>query len=1331
MKFKSNIFLLLPLFISPNMSGQCLTSLSFGPGTITESFENIPVSGNNPAWIDMGGGWTVPVTNFIFPSGLILSAPSPNSSDAVDQVVLGNWSLGDATWAVCNSTVSSAADLPGGSSYIGLMDNPMSVTFTFPSDASEVGLYVESCPGVIILTALNDSNVVIGTCSVNGTGDVSNWKNNFLGFKSADGDIAKITISGNWVILDLLSFRLATISVSLPSNHFCAGASCNVSYTPSGKFNADNVFTAQQSDASGSFTNPINIGALNSNAGGIIPATIAANTPDGIGYRIRVVSNSPNILGFDNGKNIAIGAPILSCPLNITVNTSAGQCGANVNYSATVVPDTSTITYSISSENFFSVGTTSVTATATNNCGTSTCSFNVTVVDNTLPVAVCKNITVQLDASGNASITAANIDGGSTDICGIKSTTIDKSNFNCSNIGANNVILTVTDVNGNVSTCTAIVTVADKIAPTAVCKNITVQLDASGNASITAANIDGGSTDICGIKSTTIDKSNFNCSNIGANNVILTVTDVNGNVSTCTAIVTVADKIAPTAVCKNITVQLDASGNASITAANIDGGSTDICGIKSTTIDKSNFNCSNIGANNVILTVTDVNGNVSTCTSTVTVNDLIAPVAVCKNISVTLVSGTATITAANIDGGSTDACGIKTTTIDKSTFTSANMGANAVVLTITDINGNVSTCTSTVTVKNLTIPVAVCKNISVTLVNGTATITAANVNGSTDNSGVASTTINKSNFTCANIGANSVILTLTDVNGNVSTCTATVNVIGSIPAVTVNNATVCAGVSALLTASGATTYSWSTGSAANPLSISPASTTSYTVTGTSAGCMGTAVARVTVNPKPTVTVNNATVCAGVWATLTASGATMYSWSIGSVANLLSISPASTTSYIVTGTSAGCSGTAVARVTVNPIPTVTISQSVLPEFCQGGAVVLTANSANAVSYSWTGGATTNSINIYTSGTYSVVVTNISGCTKSASTTVSYDASNLLSSYNILTTNKATLSSNCKLLSGGFGITCKSGSANIISGSTIAASGTFVKSPVISTCGGSVTTKINAIANVTLPAFKSNSYCSKLSLTVPANAIVTVNDSIFTTITIGSNAKVTFTAPIIYASSTIKMNDGSSIEFTSSCPKGLIKGDFSIGSNCKVNIANGKSVVFHIAGNLTLCSGNAFKASAYVANGNLTSNGTSTNPNDLTGMFIGNTINACNTNFNRNSICGNCNNTTKSLVESNIENNIQSSTSAVEEVNFVNVYPNPSDGNFNVKIKSAELGMINISVTSLTGQVILQTQKENSSELVEMPIDLTEYSNGIYFLRIRVGEELITKKIILNK
>jgi len=107
------------------------------------------------------------------------------------------------------------------------------------------------------------------------------------------------------------------------------------------------------------------------------------------------------------------------------------------------------------------------------------------------------------------------------------------------------VTLTVVDTNGNSSTAGATVTVQDNVPPVAVAQDITVQLDDTGNASITAAQVDAGSNDACGVASLSVAPDAFTCANLGANTVTLTVTDVNGNVSIATAIVTVQDIIPP------------------------------------------------------------------------------------------------------------------------------------------------------------------------------------------------------------------------------------------------------------------------------------------------------------------------------------------------------------------------------------------------------------------------------------------------------------------------------------------------------------------------------------------------------------------------------------------------------------------------------------------------------------------------------------------------------------------------------------------------------------------------------------------------------------------
>ena len=84
-----------------------------------------------------------------------------------------------------------------------------------------------------------------------------------------------------------------------------------------------------------------------------------------------------------------------------------------------------------------------------------------------------------LYSAGNGTLTAAQVNNGSNDACGILNLHIGQAGFTCANVGANTVVLTVTDVNNNTSTCSATVTVQDLVAPNAICQPVTVQLDNS------------------------------------------------------------------------------------------------------------------------------------------------------------------------------------------------------------------------------------------------------------------------------------------------------------------------------------------------------------------------------------------------------------------------------------------------------------------------------------------------------------------------------------------------------------------------------------------------------------------------------------------------------------------------------------------------------------------------------------------------------------------------------------------------------------------------------------------------------------------------------------
>ena len=114
-----------------------------------------------------------------------------------------------------------------------------------------------------------------------------------------------------------------TISTSAVSLTNCVGSTVSIPYTIQGAYDDGNVFTAQLSDATGSFANPVVIGSISSTNAGTITAVIPASTAPGTAYRIRVVGSIPVVTGSDNGANLSINAlPDKTTTLNSPVITA-------------------------------------------------------------------------------------------------------------------------------------------------------------------------------------------------------------------------------------------------------------------------------------------------------------------------------------------------------------------------------------------------------------------------------------------------------------------------------------------------------------------------------------------------------------------------------------------------------------------------------------------------------------------------------------------------------------------------------------------------------------------------------------------------------------------------------------------------------------------------------------------------------------------------------------------------------------------------------------------------------------------------------------------------
>ncbi|MBX7240356.1 MAG: T9SS type A sorting domain-containing protein [Bacteroidia bacterium] len=154
----------------------------------------------------------------------------------------------------------------------------------------------------------------------------------------------------------------------------CAGSTISIPFTAVGSSNPVNIFSAELSNASGSFSSPVIIGTLNGTTSGTIVAQIPPNTPAGSGYRVRVTSSSPASVGLDNGADITITAPNFTP--TTTVNRTSICIGGSATFTNTFIgtPTPYTRQWQVSTDNitYSNVsGATSGTYTATfNTAGT-------------------------------------------------------------------------------------------------------------------------------------------------------------------------------------------------------------------------------------------------------------------------------------------------------------------------------------------------------------------------------------------------------------------------------------------------------------------------------------------------------------------------------------------------------------------------------------------------------------------------------------------------------------------------------------------------------------------------------------------------------------------------------------------------------------------------------------------------------------------------------------------------------------------------------------------------------------------------------------------------
>lgn len=418
---------------------------------------------------------------------------------------------------------------------------------------------------------------------------------------------------------------------------------------------------------------------------------------------------------------------------------------------------------------------------------TDSCSFNLTILDTITPNMACQNHTVYVGTNTTATVFPSDIDGGSTDNCGIQSLSINglaSMTYNINHVGSNSAILTGQDFSG-FSSCNATVTVVDTSNSSSNCQIIAATISdvscygAADGVAISTAN---GTFPISYLWDNGQTTSTVNSLTAGTHTV--TMTDALGCTHQTTVLIT---EPAPLSAIITTVGTTCGTSNGSLSAIG-NGGTPNYT---------YNWNNGNTTASLTGLyanywarvTLTDANGCTATHYATVPTIDTVAPIISCVDTTLYLgAGGNAYMLSFDLaQQYGWDNCGITWSTFTTmggptAVYNCSQIGTFAETIIVYDGNNNADSCTFNLTILDTVAPVANCA-IYTAYVSGanTALVYPNNIDdGSTDNCSIGSMLINGSSiltYTTSNIGYNPVTLTVYDGSGNISTCNTWVYVV--------------------------------------------------------------------------------------------------------------------------------------------------------------------------------------------------------------------------------------------------------------------------------------------------------------------------------------------------------------------------------------------------------------------------------------------------------------------------------------------------------------------------------------------------------------------------
>ena len=515
------------------------------------------------------------------------------------------------------------------------------------------------------------------------------------------------------------------------------------------------------------------------------PVTVVANPPSGSNFPIG--TTTVNATATDAAGNVSNCSftvtvndcenPTVQCPADITQCSDQGQCGAVVTFSVPGADNCAgaTVVATPASGSLFPVGTTVVTATATDAAGnTSNCSFNVTVNDCEAPTtSVPSPITVCNDAGACGAIVSFTATG--SDNCpGVSVSSVPTSGSSFP-IGTTTVTTTATDAAGNTSSGTFTVTVNDCEDPVVTCPTSITQCNDTG-ACGAVVTFQTSVTDNCPGSTVVATPASGSTFPVGTTTVNVVGTDAAGRTANCSFTVTVNDCENPVASCpSDITTCNDTGACGAVVTFNASG--SDNCPGSTTVATPASGSTFPIGTTVVNVVTTDAAGNTDQCSFNVTVNDCESPtISVPNPITVCNDAGSCGATVSFSVTGS-DNCPGYTVSASPASGSVFPVGTTTVNASVTDAAGNVTNGSFTVTVNDCEDPVATCPTaISQCADAGSCgAVVTFNV-GSTDNCSGSSAVATPASGSTFPLGTTTVNVVATDAAGRTSTCSFTVTI---------------------------------------------------------------------------------------------------------------------------------------------------------------------------------------------------------------------------------------------------------------------------------------------------------------------------------------------------------------------------------------------------------------------------------------------------------------------------------------------------------------------------------------------------------------------------